>query len=61
VKLFALETTELIAPVLFIAIAAHIAVRGIRLLSRHLTSVGALLRWNKLRTLADLFQVGDMI
>lgn len=50
-----LETPERIALVCFIAIAAHILVRGIRLLSRHLMSAEALLRWNKLRTLAGLF------
>ena len=51
----ALETPERIALVLFIAIAAHVTVRGIRLISRHLMSAEAMLRWNKLRTLAGLF------
>ena len=45
-------TPERIALVLFIAVAAHVAVRGIRVVGHHLMSAEALLRWNKLRTLA---------
>ena len=48
-------TPERIALVLFIAVAAHVAVRGIRVVGHHLMSAEALLRWNKLRTLAGLF------
>ncbi|MDH3535114.1 MAG: mechanosensitive ion channel family protein [Gammaproteobacteria bacterium] len=50
-----LETPERIALVLFIAVAAHVAVRGIRVIGHQLMSADALLRWNKLRTLAGLF------
>jgi len=50
-----LGTPERIALVLAIAVAAHLAVRGVRVIGHHLMSAEALLRWNKLRTLAGLF------
>jgi len=49
-----LNTSERIGLVLIIAIAAHLAVYGIRYLGHQLMTTESLLRWNKLRTLAGL-------
>lgn len=49
-----LETSERIGLVLLVAVGAHLAVYGIRYLGNHLMTNEALLRWNKLRTLAGL-------
>lgn len=47
-------TTERIIVIVVIAIVAHLAVYGIRHLGKHLMTAEAMLRWNKLRTLAGL-------
>lgn len=47
-------TTERIVVIVVIAIVAHLAVYGIRYLGKHLMTAEAMLRWNKLRTLAGL-------
>lgn len=54
ISLNELDTAQRIGIVLVIAVAAHLAVYGIRYLSHHLMTAEALLRWTKLRTLAGL-------
>lgn len=54
ISLSELDTAQRIGLVLVIAIAAHLAVYGIRYLGHHLMTADALLRWTKLRTLAGL-------
>lgn len=49
-----LGTTERIAFVIAVAVVSHLAVRAIRYLAHRLSSIEALSRWVKLRTLAGL-------